>query len=194
MVEAHGGYICRYQDVDASWLQQVARQALLEDEINDLDASLQVSVMIGAKVARFAFDAGHTYGRKGARWYLEHHALARKLSVHFRETVHAYVFDPDELEQVVSYGDGRRVGGELLRYEDAELPDDDEEGSFEKAQTKWPLGHLSRVLGVQREELIRIPRQTTVLIDLGRPTASQPLWQLFPEGVDELKPHESLAP
>ncbi len=193
VVEAHGGYVCRFEDVDVAWLQQLARQALYEDRIEGTDAGLLVSVLPGAKVVRFAYDAGHTYGRKGARWYLQHHAFARKLSEHLRETVHAYVFDPDELEQVVSYGNGHQVGGEVLRYEDAELPDDDDETSFEKAKAKWPLGHLGRVLGVQREELIRIARQTTALIDLGRPSAPQPLWQLFPAVVGQLRRQAALV-
>ena len=34
-----------------------------------------------------------------------------------------------------------------------------------------------------REELIRIPRRPTVLLDLARPTQPQPLWQLFPAPV-----------
>jgi len=130
---------------------------------------------------RFAWDAPFTYGRLGARWYLTHHALARKLSEHLGLTVHAYVFDADELEQVVGYGNGRRVGGELLRYEDADLPDDDDERTFARLKQRWPLGHLARVLGVDREELIRIPRQPTMLIDLVHPMDPRPLWQLLPE-------------
>src|SRR5205814_1142513 len=81
------------------------------------------------------FAAPHSYGRAGARWYMSHHAFARRLSQHLASAVHAYVFDSDDLELVVSYGNGRHVGGETLRYEDAELPedaiDDDDEVSFE---------------------------------------------------------------
>lgn len=183
MVESHGGYLCQYEDVDVQWLQRLARQAIEADGQLADDCGLLVSVLPGGKVARFAFDGAHTYGRAGARWYLLHHAFARRLSEHLNVVVHAYVFDPDELEQVVSYGRGRKVGGESLKYEDAELPDDDEETSFEKLKNKWPMGHLARVLGVEREALLKLPRQTTALIDLTGEATAQPLWHLFREKV-----------
>ena len=183
MVEAHGGYLCPYEDVDVAWLQRLARQAIESDGHLADDCGLLVSVLPGARVVRFAFDGAHTYGRNGARWYLNHHALARRLSEHLQLVVHAYVFDPDELEQVVSYGNGRKVGGESLKYEDAELPDDDEEASFDKLKNKWPMGHLARVLGVDREALLRMPRETTALIDLTEEATAQPLWHLFPRTV-----------
>jgi hypothetical protein len=50
---------------------------------------------------------------------------------------------------VLAYGNGRKVGGEVLRYVDVELPDDeDDAATFERLRAKWPLGHLGRVLGV----------------------------------------------
>jgi hypothetical protein len=101
-------------------------------------------------------------------------------------TVHAYAFDPDELEQVVTYADGRSVGGEALRYAEAELPEDeagDEDEAFRRLQAGWPLGHLARVLGIVRDELLRIPRQSSALLDLMSPLAPRPLWQLFPDAV-----------
>ena len=55
-------------------------------------------------MVRFAFDGPHTYGRAGARWYMSHHAFPRRLSQHLAGAVHTYVFDPDDLELVVSYG------------------------------------------------------------------------------------------
>lgn len=183
MVEAHGGYLCRYEDVDVAWLQQVATQALEEDGRGADDVGLQVTILGGPRLIRFAWDAPFTYGRAGARWYLTHHALARRLSEHLKTALHVYVFDPDDLEQVMAYGNGRRVGGELLRYVDVELDDDDDEAAFERLKDKWPLGHLARVLGVAREELVRLPRQASALVQLDQPLAPQPLWQLFPEAL-----------
>ena len=101
-MESHGGYLCRFEDVDVLWLQQLAREAIEADGHLADDCALLVTVLPGAKVVRLAFDGAHTYGRAGARWYLNHHALARRLSSHLRVAVHAYVFDPDELEQVVT--------------------------------------------------------------------------------------------
>lgn len=181
-MESHGGYLCQYSDVDAAWLQHVARLALEEEGQAPDDAGLLITALGGPEIVRFAWDAPFTYGRKGARWYLTHHALARRLSEHLNVTVHAYAFDPDEVEQVIAYANGRRVGGELLRYEDAELPEDeDDDLAFEKLQQKWPLGYVARVLGINRAELLRIPRKTSALLDLSTPLAPQPLWQLFPE-------------
>ncbi len=180
LIESHGGYLCPYEDVDVAWLQSLARQSIEADGQLADDCGLLVSVLPGARVVRFAFDGAHTYGRSGARWYLSHHAFAMRLSQHLALVVHAYVFDPEELEQVVSYGNGHKVGGETLKYEDAELPDDDEEASFEKLKKKWPMGHLAKVLGVEREALLRMPRETTALIDLTGKATAQPLWHLFP--------------
>lgn len=183
-VEAHGGYLCRFEDVDVAWLQQVARASLEEDGQKTDDVALQVTLLGGPGLVRFAWDAPFTYGRQGARWYLSHHALARRLSEHLKTALHVYVFDPDELEQVMAYGNGRRVGGELLRYVDVDFDiDEDDDVAFEKLKNKWPIGHLARVLGVAREELLRLPRQSTALIDLRRFYPPQPLWKLFPESL-----------
>ncbi|MDP1920420.1 MAG: hypothetical protein Q8L14_29520 [Myxococcales bacterium] len=183
-VEAHGGYLCRFEDVDVAWLQQVARASLEEDGQKTDDVALQVTLLGGPGLVRFAWDAPFTYGRQGARWYLSHHSLARRLSEHLKTALHVYVFDPDELEQVMAYGNGRRVGGELLRYVDVDFDiDEDDDVAFEKLKNKWPIGHLARVLGVAREELLRLPRQSTALIDLRRFYAPQPLWKLFPESL-----------
>jgi hypothetical protein len=188
-VESHGGYVCQYEDVDASWLQRVACQALAEDGQGHEDVGLLVTVLGGPRIVRFAWDAPFSYGRAGARWYLDHHALARRLSEHLPVTIHAYAFDPDEVEQVVTWANGRKVGGEALRYLDAELPEDgdgegaDEDEAFRRLQGSWPLGHVARVLGIAREQLLRIPRQTTTLISLAEPLEPQPLWQLLPAAV-----------
>ncbi len=181
-MESHGGYLCQYSDVDAAWLQRMALLALEEEGQSPDDVGLLITALGGPGIVRFAWDAPFTYGRQGARWYLTHHALARRLSEHLNVTVHSYAFDPDEVEQVIAYANGRRVGGELLRYEDAELPDDEEDdAAFEKLQQKWPLGYVARVLGINRAELLRIPRKTSALIQLSSPLEPQPLWQLFPE-------------
>lgn len=193
-MESHGGYLCQYEDVDAAWLQGIARLALEEEGQSTDDVGLLVTILGGPRIVRFAFDGPFTYGRPGARWYLTHHALARRLSEHLRLTVHAYAFDLEEVEQVIAYANGRRVGGELLQYEDVELPDEDEEDAFEKLQAKWPLGHVARVLGIERAELLRFPRKTSALIDLSRPVPPQPLWQLFPQQADAVEELFDLGP
>jgi hypothetical protein len=189
--QAHGGYLSRFEDVDVSWLTRVAREALEEDGQPTHDAGLLVSVLPGARIIRFAWDGAFSYGRGGARWYLTHHALARRLSAHLSSPVHAYVYDAEELEQVVAYGNGRRVGGEALRYDDVELPDEDLE--FERLKMRWPLGHLARVLGIDREQLLRLPRRQTALLELSREPAPQPLWQLFPDALSALQQQQAFV-
>ncbi len=191
-LESHGGYLCRYEDVDAAWLQRLARLALEEDGGLPDDTGLQVTLLGGPGIVRFAWDAPFSYGRSGARWYSRHHSLARRLSEHLGLTVHAYVFDADELEQVIAFGNGRKVGGEVLRYDDVEFEGDDER-DFVRQQAKWPLSHLARVLGVAREELIRIPRRPTVLLDLEKPMQPVALWQLFPEALRATRRDELYA-
>ena len=131
------------------------------------------------KVVRFAYDAPHTYGRRGAHWYGKHHALAARLSTALGVTVHAYVFDPEDLEQVVTYGGGQRVGGETLRYEDVEVDEDElSEEAFDKLRERWPMGRLGRLLGLARPELLRLPRARSVLIplDIDAPAVLEPLF------------------
>lgn len=184
-MEAHGGYLSRYEDVDVAWLAQLAAASLAQDGRDPADCGLLVTILPGPRVVRYAFDGAHTYGRAGARWYLRNHTFCKRLSAHLSNAVHAYVFDPDDLEMVASYGNGHGVGGETLKYEDVELPDndDDESKAFERMKRKWPLGHLATVLGVHREDLIRVPRQKTVLIELSRPVEAGPLWHLFPQAL-----------
>jgi hypothetical protein len=163
--EAHGGYLCRLESLEGGMLPRLGREALEEDGESPEGAGLLVSVR--KKVVRFAYDAPHTYGRRGACWYGEHHALAARLSTHFGAPVHVYVFDPDELEQVVTYGDGHRVGGDALRYEDAEVEDEAlSDEAFEALRERWPMGHLGRLLGLSRAELLRLPYARSVLIPL----------------------------
>ena len=183
-MEAHGGYLCRLEELETSELVCLAREALVEDGIEPGDCSLLVSALERPRLMRLAYDGPHTYGRRGARWYETHHALARRLSAQVGSVVHAYVFDPDELEQVVGFGGGRKVGGERMRYEDAELPDEEDseldEASFERLKARWPLGHLAKVLGVPREELVRIARAPAALLDLNGPNAQGRVAELFP--------------
>ncbi len=113
------------------------------------------------KVVRLAYVGPFTAGRQGAHWYGAHHALPRLLSRAANVTVHAYFYDPDEGEEVIAYGNGRRVGGERVVYEDVELPgrpEDVDEAAFKHMQARWPLGHLAYVFGLTRQELLRLPK------------------------------------
>jgi hypothetical protein len=175
--DAHGGYLCRLDGLEGGALPRLGREALAADGQEVEGAGLLVSVF--RKVVRFAYDAPHTYGRRGAQWYGRHHSLAARLSTHYGASVHAYVFDPDELEQVVTYGAGRRVGGETLRYEEAEIDSDElSEEAFETLRDRWPMARLGRLLGLTRDELLRLPYARSVLIRLDGDAvpALDPLW------------------
>jgi hypothetical protein len=168
-MEAHGGYLCRLDDFDSEKLVAAARQALVADGLgDDADAALSLTVMTDRKVIRMAFDAPFTYGRTGAHWYEKHHALARVLSQVLDVAVHAYVLDPDEMEQVTSYAAGQRVGGERLFYEDFDPGDEDmdDEFEFEKLKHRWPLGRLAHIFGMSRQELLAMPRAKSALLNL----------------------------
>lgn len=183
MLESHGGYLCRLESMDPTMLLDLARRALPLDGVGDLsDVSLLVSAIPRRKIVRLAFDAPLSYGRRGARWYETHHALARLASRELGTVVHAYVFDAEVMEQVITYANGTHVGGERLFVEEFEPPDDeeiDDDDAFEKLKDKWPLGHLARVYGVSRGELVRMPRQgQSALLDLRSPE---------PEDVDRLE-------
>lgn len=184
-LEAHGGYFVRLERLAGVDLACLAREALREDGVLTADAGLLVSAAPDGRVLRLAYDAPHTYGRRGACWYGRHHALARALTRALPVTVHAYVFDPEAYEEVATYGGGRRVGGERLEYMDAELPEDGDgeldERAFEQLRARWPLGHLAQVLGLYREELLRLPRARSVLVPLdGRAGAADELAELWP--------------
>src|SRR5215469_4925937 len=175
--EAHGGYLCRLESLPGEALARIARESLESDGEPSEGAGLLVSMV--KKVVRFAYDAPHTYGRRGAHWYGTHHALAARLSTALGVTVHAYVFDPEEVELVVSYGAGQRVGGETLRYEEVDVDEDDlSEEAFDKPRERWPMGHLGRLLGLDRQELLRLPRAESVLLplDVDAPAVLEPLF------------------
>jgi hypothetical protein len=114
------------------------------------------------KVVRLAFQAPLISGARGAQWYAEHHALPRLLSRAANATVHAYVYDPSECEEVIAYGNGRRVGGDRVSYSDVELSGDEEQddAAFTRMRARWPMGHLAYVFGLAREELLGMPRST----------------------------------
>ena len=168
-MEAHGGYLCRLEEFHPDLLVGAARQALAMDGLGEApDASLCLTPLADRRVVRLAFDGPFTYGKKGAHWYEEHHALARILSRESGGTIHAYLLDPDEMEQVTSYGAGRRVGGECLKYADFDPGDEDvlDEEHFERIKQRWPLGRLAQIFGLSRDELIQMPRARSVLWSL----------------------------
>ena len=190
MVEAHGGYLMRLESFDGLELGLLAREALACEGVED-ECGLLVSADARRKVVRLAYDGAHTYGRRGARWYERHHALARLLSRASGVTVHTYVFDPEEMELVLAHGAGRPVGGERLVYSDVEVPEElDVEGdaaAFERLRARWPLGHLAQVLGLSRAELLRLPRSSSVLLSLDARGSAQreSLQALLPGGAAE---------
>ena len=128
--------------------------------------SLHVTVIRRRKVVRLAFVGPQADGRGHARWYAEHHALARTLSRVANATVHVYVFDPAEGEQVIAYGNGHRVGGDEVVYEDVELSGEEEQddAAFKRMRSRWPMGHLAYVFGLTREELLGMPRSTPSVV------------------------------
>ena len=160
---------------------RLAREALAEEGHGGDSCSLAISRVPRKKVIRIAFDSPHTYGRRGACWYDEHHAFARLLSAQFDARVHAYVLDPEEFEKVTTYAAGRSVGGETLHYDDVDPPTDAaDENAFEEIKSRWPLGYLARILGVTRSELIRLPRAPSVLLDLGGAAPQGELTDILP--------------
>jgi hypothetical protein len=160
ILEAHGGYLVRLESLGGLELIRLAREALALDGAPGA-TGLQVTVNRRRKVVRLAYVGPFTAGRQGAHWYGAHHALPRLLSRAANVTVHAYTYDPDEGEQVIAYGNGRRVGGERVVYEDVELPgrpEDVDEAAFKHMQERWPMGHLAYVFGLTRKELLRLPQ------------------------------------
>ncbi|AKF82796.1 hypothetical protein SAMN05443572_106180 [Myxococcus fulvus] len=145
---------------------RLAREALQLDGASGA-TGLQVSVNRRRKVVRLAYVAPFTQGRPGAHWYAAHHALPRLLSRAANTTVQAYVYDPDEGEEVIAYGNGRRVGGERVVYDNVDLPEgrpeDLDEAAFLHMQSRWPMGHLAHVFGLSRQALLKLPVTGQVL-------------------------------
>ena len=145
---------------------RLAREALVSDGVLGGPGALRVSVHRRRKLVRLAYERSRGAERQSAHWYSEHHALARQLSRVANATVHAYVFDPEAYEEVIAYGNGRRVGGDKLVYEDVELPEatgEMDDAAFTQMRSRWPMGHLAYVFGLKREDLLRLPRITTSL-------------------------------
>jgi len=61
--EAHGGYVCRLETLEGGRLPRLGRESLEADGELSEGAGLLVSLV--KKVVRFAYDAPHTYGRRG---------------------------------------------------------------------------------------------------------------------------------
>jgi hypothetical protein len=158
LLEAHGGYLCRIESFGEVDVAALAREALTADGLSSRGARLRLSTIPRRKIVRLAYEAPFCQGASGAAWYGDHHALAQLLSVRLGVVMHAYAVDPERFEQVVTYGNGRKVGGESLAYADVELDEDDDEEAFAKLASRWPLGHLAYVYGVPRELLLRLPR------------------------------------
>ncbi|HEX8697411.1 MAG TPA: hypothetical protein VF815_01110 [Myxococcaceae bacterium] len=139
----------------------------MSDGVLGSQNALRVSVHRRRKLVRLAYEGVYGAVRQDARWYSEHHALARVLSRAANATVHAYVYNPDAYEEVIAYGNGRRVGGDKLTYEDVELPEatgDMDDAAFAQMRSRWPLGHLAYVFGLKRDDLLKLPRITTSLV------------------------------
>jgi hypothetical protein len=187
-LEAHGGYLIRVESLEGLGLVELARQALVQDGAPE-DSVLAVSVYRRRKVVRLALDGAHTAGRRGAHWYSTHHALARLLSLAAGVTVHSYVYDPQEYEEVLTFGGGQHVGGERLLYDEVELPEcldgefDDE--AFARMQARWPMGHLAWVYGVERELLLQLHRTPEARLTLrgATPEAEEPPLERLLRGV-----------
>lgn len=144
---------------------------------------LHVTVLRRRKVVRLAFLGPPGTGPHGARWYAEHHALPRLLSRMANATVHAYVYDPEECEQVIAYGNGHRVGGDRVRYSDVELSGEEEldDAAFMRMRARWPMGHLAYVFGLTREDLLGMPRlAASVVLPLDAEDAEERLEVLLP--------------
>ncbi len=157
---AHGGYLFRLERLSASRLTALAKEALVLEREQIPGCSILVSLVHPARIVRLAYRARFTERSNRARWYLTHHALARLLSSDLSSAVHVYALDPEELEEVTSYGKGRRVGGERLEYDQLELEGeggDLSDAAFNREKQRWPLGHLARILGVERRLLESIP-------------------------------------
>lgn len=165
-LEAHGGYLIRLETFNGLDLARMAREALALEGVAGVLPSLHVSVIRRRKVIRLAFTGAQASGSAAAGWYADHHALARMLSRAANATVHVYVYDPQEREQVIAYGNGHRVGGDKVVYEDVELSGEEEmdDAAFTRLRSRWPMGHLAYVFGLTREELLGLPRASPSVV------------------------------
>src|SRR5690606_2629679 len=119
----------------------------------------ELSAHLRRGVVRLAFGGPASLsGEPGARWHAAHHLFASQLSLRGASAVRAYAVVPGAFEKVVTYGDGRSVGGETLDYADVDLPEEalEDDDAFALLQGSWPLGHLAHVFGLTREELLSL--------------------------------------
>jgi len=65
------------------------------------------------------------------------------------------------------------VGGDRLVYDEADFPDLPDEEAFDKLKERWPVGRLSTILGIPRDELLRLPRASSVLLSLSENAGNQ---------------------
>src|SRR5260370_18337948 len=130
---AHGGLLFRLERLSARRLTALAKEALVLEREQIPGRSILVSLVHPARIVRLAYRARFTERGNRARWYLTHHALARLLSSDLSSAVHVYALDPEELEEVTSYGKGRRVGGERLEDDHPQTPEAGDGGSAEGA-------------------------------------------------------------
>lgn len=147
----------------------LARSVLLLEGLEPAAVSLQLSVHPRRKVARLAFRGGPPFeGLAGVRWHAEHHLLASQLSLRSGAAVQAYAVLPGEFEKVVTYGNGRRVGGERLSYDDVDLTEDQasDDQAYALLQRSWPLGHLAHVFGLSRDALLALASRPGLLLGL----------------------------
>ncbi|WP_232293802.1 hypothetical protein [Stigmatella aurantiaca] len=136
------------------------REALASEGLSGRLPGLHVSVIRRRKVVRLAF-AGPQAPSAGASWYVAHEVLPQRLSRAANATVHAYLYEPSSKEEVIAYGNGRRVGGDRVVYDEVDLPvpmEEMDDAAFAHMRSRWPLGHLAYVFGLKREELLGLPR------------------------------------
>ena len=177
---SHGGYLFRLEDLTMARLLALAKEALQLEQESSADCSVRLCLVHPGKIVGVCYEAPFTRQADPGRWYLTHHALARLLSRELSSAVHVYVLDPDELEEVTSYAKGRRVGGERLEYADIELPEEDDGGAaFELEKESWPVGHLARILGVERELLEGIPRLRAVALSFDEGALATSSWEVL---------------
>ncbi|MDC0709257.1 hypothetical protein POL68_12360 [Stigmatella sp. ncwal1] len=142
-----------------------------------------MSVIRRRKVVRLAFTGPHAPA-SGASWYVAHGALPKLLSRAANATVHAYLYAPSSNEEVIAYGNGHRVGGDRVVYDDVELPlpvEDMDDAAFAHMRSRWPLGHLAYVFGLKREELLGLPRvSASAVVALDAPDVEAQLEALLP--------------
>jgi hypothetical protein len=156
-LEAHGGYLIRIESFSQLGLVRLVREALASEGFAGGLPSLHVSVIRRRKVVRLAFKGPRA---PDASWYAAHGKLAQLLSRAANATVHAYVYEPTTHEEVIAYGNGRRVGGDRVVYDEVELAtplEELDEAAFAYMRSRWPLGHLAYVFGLKREELVGLP-------------------------------------